>query len=971
MQEDNANLTTILKQAMGIQSNAQRSSFLDQTCGSDTQLRSRVDNLIEAYEQHASSADIQMDSMDLAVSVETFLFENEHSLQDTRSLGDTKERRGDSQLDETTPPTKKSQSAPTSTSTLIPDHAGRYQIVEEVARGGMGAVLLAHDPELDRKLAIKIMLVNGSVSEELEKRFLEESSITAGLQHPGIPPVHDRGRLSDGRAFFAMKLIEGKTFGELLAQRTDHKHDLPMYIGIFKQICQTIGFAHSRDILHRDIKPPNIMVGSFGEVQVMDWGLAKNINDQLGHIHESVSRASTPQLADNETADFSEDLTQNHPEQNLKTQSGTILGTPSYMAPEQARGEIKNVDKRSDVFGLGSILCEILTGKPTFVDKRVLDRIRKSAANDVKDAYRRLDRCGADDELIQLAKTCLNPDPGQRPSDAGRIAETISTYEQNIQNKLQEAEIRRAESEVKMAEEEKRFQVETEKRKAERQRNRLLLSLAAALLVLTIGGSIVANWYATNRAMISARQEYLEKDVEQALAETETIRNKLIDELNDPLKFHTYTSNLGKWEAESVLIRNAFAKARSLIDGDTEKLLSAKTLANEKSLAELLRVDQDQLDLAQKLDNIILNVNSGRSSGSGQKNEISKQLRAAFKSSGIDFSGEENEIINTITSRPHYLFIISAIDFWTTYSPNPKETEFLRILNPKIDKNETNNQIRSVIKNGNLWDLQELVNEISPQQHSPQLLLRLAGVISNNGGDGSLLLKKAILKHPQDFWLHFGKAVEQTDLKEQINSYRTAIAIRPNSEIAYNNIAVAFARDRQMDNAIEHWKRSIEINSEHDTAHFNLGKAYMMTDKVDEAIIQFKRAIEINANYTKAYAALGQAYEGMGELDKAIETYGEAIAVDPNNSKIQIDLGIAWDLKEEPEKAITHFKKALEIQPDYHIAYANWADALIKLDKLPEALKKYNLAIKHAPNGHPAKRTYIQVAEKLQEKLKQ
>src|SRR5262249_12655753 len=151
------------------------------------------------------------------------------------------------------------------------------------------------------------------------------------------------GELPDGRPFLSMKLVEGATLDQLLRVRPDPSHDLPRFVQVFEQICQAVGYAHSKGGAHRDLKPDNGMVGEFGEVQVMDWGLAKVIT-----AAEVVGKAE---------AGAGEGL----------TRVGAVIGTPAYMAPEQARGEVEQLDERCDVFGLGGILCEILTGQPPFL----------------------------------------------------------------------------------------------------------------------------------------------------------------------------------------------------------------------------------------------------------------------------------------------------------------------------------------------------------------------------------------------------------------------------------------------------------------------------------------------------------------------------------------------------------------------------------------------------------------------------
>jgi serine/threonine protein kinase len=154
-----------------------------------------------------------------------------------------------------------------------PDRVGRYRIEGEIARGGMGVVL--RDDDFGRLLAVKVLRADLRNDPALERRFLEEARLTGQLQHPGVPPVHELGTLADGRPFFSMRLVKGRTLAELLQSRAAHAEDLPHLLNLFASVCQAVGYAHSRGVIHRDLKPANVMVGAFGEVQVMDWGLAK------------------------------------------------------------------------------------------------------------------------------------------------------------------------------------------------------------------------------------------------------------------------------------------------------------------------------------------------------------------------------------------------------------------------------------------------------------------------------------------------------------------------------------------------------------------------------------------------------------------------------------------------------------------------------------------------------------------------
>src|SRR5262245_2722886 len=151
---------------------------------------------------------------------------------------------------------------------------GRYENLGEIARGGMGMVYRVRDLVLERELALKVMLVHHP-GPEPRRRFVEEARVAGQLQHPGIPPVHEIRELEDGRPYYTMELIDCHDLAPLLADRPDPRHDLARFVSIFQSICQTLGFAHARGVVHRDMKPENVMVGAFGEIQVMDWGLAK------------------------------------------------------------------------------------------------------------------------------------------------------------------------------------------------------------------------------------------------------------------------------------------------------------------------------------------------------------------------------------------------------------------------------------------------------------------------------------------------------------------------------------------------------------------------------------------------------------------------------------------------------------------------------------------------------------------------
>jgi serine/threonine protein kinase len=239
--------------------------------------------------------------------------------------------------------------------TEIPDLAGtRYRLLGRVARGGMGVVYAAEDENLHRRVALKILDVPGADG-DLADRLIREARVLASLEHPGIVPVHDVGTLADGRVFYAMKFVEGRRLDKYI----ESVASIPDRLRIFLRICDAVGFAHARGVLHRDLKPANIMVGSFGEVLVMDWGLAKILRGDASHATPA-SDTDVTILGKSARSPDSNGST----EVSVITGHGTVMGTPGYMSPEQARGDVENLDARSDIFSLGALLRFLLANHP-------------------------------------------------------------------------------------------------------------------------------------------------------------------------------------------------------------------------------------------------------------------------------------------------------------------------------------------------------------------------------------------------------------------------------------------------------------------------------------------------------------------------------------------------------------------------------------------------------------------------------
>jgi len=282
----------------------------------------------------------------------------------------------------------------------IPDLTGtRYRLLECVARGGMGVVYVAEDEKLQRRVALKVLDLPGTDS-DLANRLLREALVLARLEHPGIVPVHDVGTLADGRVFYIMKFVQGQRLDKYIQAVTS----ITDRLRIFLRICDAVAFAHARGVLHRDLKPANIMVGSFGEVLVMDWGLAKLLREET----RAPTQTADPDATIFERPGQARDSRRGQ-DTSLATGHGTVMGTPGYMSPEQARGDVEQLDARSDIFSLGALLRFLLA-----------DNSEPSANAAGK---QHLDKA-----LEAICSKAAAPDPGGRYPSVSELALDVSRY---------------------------------------------------------------------------------------------------------------------------------------------------------------------------------------------------------------------------------------------------------------------------------------------------------------------------------------------------------------------------------------------------------------------------------------------------------------------------------------------------------------------------------------------------------------
>ncbi len=852
-------------------------------------------------------------------------------------------------------------SAPEATNAPAPPvwqlSGSRYQVVGEIGRGGMGVVLRAIDTDIGRPLAIKLMLRKGDAL--TTERFLAEARITGQLQHPGIPPVHEIGRLADGRPFFAMKLIAGRTLAELLRERAGPQAELPRFLKIFEQIAQTLAYAHAQGVIHRDLKPPNVMVGAFGEVQVMDWGLARRLRgepplpsppaaiapaDAGAEAAQTITLPPGAELVEAEIPSLTEETQAATPpaerptdaagkpdsDSGRLTQAGTVLGTPAYMPPEQARGEIDALDVRCDVFGLGAILCVILTGEPPYRGADRPTTFRSARRGDLADAYARLDACGADEQLVALCRQCLSADPADRPPHAGQVASGVTAYLASVQERLEQARMRQAAAEVRAIEERKRWWVT------------MAWSLTT-VVAISLGTGAWLWWKAdraTRLAEAAVHAAYVEHEVVSALDEAQRQQQELHSRLRDERRAAQLLSELEEWRALLASAQAAWKRADALAASDRDAL-PTELLARLASLDGQLQADERDRVLAFELDKIRFE------SSSPVDGEISlwraaPKLTRVFQEAGYhidrDDPAQSAAQIRRATLR---LPLVAALDFWALVTRDDVLRGRLLEVARRADPDPWRDRVRQADDWQNADHLGPLAREADLAHQSPQLLAAVAQRLRLTGGDAPGLLRRALVEHPRDFWLYFELGHASHDPVEQAGAFRAALSVRPESVYAYYGLGVVHFADHKLAEAEACYRRAVALDPNYASAYVNLGLVLERLDQPEKAIECYHKALEIDSKHVLALVNLGSALYSQQKLDEAHDCLQRALEIDPRSSAALNNLGLVYREQKKLDEAVVSYRRAVEISPDNAMAWCNLGHVLRQQGKLAEALPAF------------------------------
>ncbi|MBL8752117.1 MAG: tetratricopeptide repeat protein [Planctomycetes bacterium] len=822
------------------------------------------------------------------------------------------------------------------------DPSGRYQVLGEIGRGGVGIVYKGRDQDLGRDVAMKVLRPEYADRPEIVERFVEEAQIGGQLQHPGIVPVYEIGMQAGARPYFAMKLVKGETLAVRLARRQQPFDDRRRFLAIFEQVCQTIAYAHARHVVHRDLKPANVMVGAFGEVQVVDWGFAK--------VLPRAGAPTAPPLEGRGSTII--ETVRSAPRARAASESelGSTMGTPAYMPPEQALGHIDQVDERSDVFGLGAILCEILTGAPPYLE-RDGDVMRQAARCDLGPALARLAACGADAVLVDLCRRCLAGPRSERPASGREVADAIAAHSTSVEERAQQAIVHAAEA---------------------RGRVRSTVWLAAAALALvTCGGSafvLLQQQAQVRRIEVDARIAAAVATAEQCLGTARSGTGGRVAAWLQALDAARQVEVLAEGTEASPAHR---AKAAALLaaarTGHTEantlavraeqhrtmlERLLAVRAAQEPLLARAATLARGSAELQGIVDRIDAEYGRGFAACLGGKDVTALPIGAAV----AELQGD------------HAVDIAAVLDDWRLWplrlgGERVGRTELanrLLAVAMDLDPEPWRNRLRTLTGKPTVGraDLDALRRDVDLATLPPASLALLARAFAAVAAADTALavLVDACDRHPDAFgcFVDLGRLAAPRDPARAVACLLAARAVRPGSAVVHHQLGALRQGLGDLDGALASFRRAVELAPDLALGHTGLGELLDAMGRHAEAETCHRRALALDPLHADAHDRLGRCLAYLGRPAEAIAAFRQALGLFEPFADAWRNLGDALRTTGELDAATTACRRALALAPGAANGHTALALALARLGRTDDAEHELSAALANDPEFAPA-----------------
>lgn len=802
----------------------------------------------------------------------------------------------------------------------------RFLVLGELARGGMGVVYRGFDRELKREVAIKV--ARGKKRASTSARFYREAQISGQLQHPGIIPVYELGQLKDERYFIAMKLVDGQTLLKLI--RLD-KTNIKKHVEVFGSVCQTMAYAHSENYIHRDLKPENIIVGTFGEVLVMDWGLAKKLPP------DTDDQVQDHSMAENKLDDF--DDWRGEEFDSIPTGGtieGQVIGTPAYMPPEQAKGI--DSDKRADVFAMGGILHQILTGNPPFSAPTSSMALAKSLESDLKKAHADLELSEVDEELITLVKKCLAVEPEDRPEDAEAVYSQFNSYIANRNRRMDLARIEEARSRGQLV--------------AQQKRNRQIVGFAAAIIAAFLVAAVSGVLYFSEKNARIADQARIDQSRLKRRIDGET---KVVECMANARRFQslaesdTAEGNAKHWGSAV----NEIEKAEPFAEKLTNKELNVIFRALEKEIrtaaADSLSVRQylqREAECLKEVEACCIESTYYPRMRPYLDYRVPARLKAAFAMMGIRPGGFTDECVSRLEDSKFKFEFLFGLQVWkselgiianSSSAPCCKTNSTIEWLADLIDKADAD-RFRAEVREAYADRDSEAVLTLLGSDLAVRDLwtIRVCSMAAGVAADKEAVLNYLFRAHhefPTDFHINWSAAK------------------------LFNKVEDHYCKKSEF--SIRHNLICYSLQPNHPSVLLRLGATYRLDKQYDKAIELFERLAEVVPNCPFVYLNIAKSYFGKGDLETANDLCNQVLDMmdgdEPRALELRARIKLGWGDKEGAFKDLDY---AVELAPEDRTLYARRVMLYRSEGRLEEAIESMVRLQQLKPDHEPGSKRF-------------